>query len=163
MQIRRYQDSDWSSVWSMIEKVFSAGDTYPYSPQTTEQEAYKIWIEAPHETYVATAYDDEIVGTYYIKPNQPGLGSHVCNCGYIVSEAARGKGVASKMCKHSQQAAVDAGYRAMQFNLVVSTNEGAIHLWKKMGFKVVGELPKAFNSKKSGYVDALVMYKQLRS
>ena len=110
---------------------------------------------------MVTGQDNEIFGTYYIKPNQPGLGAHVCNCGYIVSENARGQGIASSMCEHSQQVAVDLGFRAMQYNLVVSTNEGAIRLWKKHSFQVVGTLPNAFNSKSVGYVDALVIYKEL--
>lgn len=122
-----------------------------------------LWIVVPQEVYVATAEEGEILGTYYIKPNQPGLGSHVCNCGYIVSENARGKGVASRMCEHSQQVAVDVGFRAMQFNLVVSTNEGAIRLWKKLGFQVIGTLPKAFKSQSAGYVDAHVMYKEIKT
>ncbi|MEW8680744.1 MAG: GNAT family N-acetyltransferase [Candidatus Thiodiazotropha endolucinida] len=163
MEIRKYKEADWSQVWPIIEKVFRAGETYPYSPQITEHEAQKLWVVMPQEIYVATAEDGEILGTYYIKPNQPGLGSHVCNCGYIVSENARGKGVASRMCEHSQQVAVDVGFRAMQFNLVVSTNEGAIRLWKKLGFQVIGTLPKAFKSKSAGYVDALVMYKEIKT
>ena len=162
MEIRKYQESDWSQVWPIIEKVFRSGETYAFSPEITEQEAHKVWVEMPQETYVATAEDGEILGTYYIKPNQPNLGSHVCNCGYIVSEGARGKGVASGMCEHSQQVAGNFGFRAMQYNLVVSTNEGAIRLWKNLGFQIIGTLPKAFKSKSAGYVDALVMYKELK-
>ncbi|MBT2969950.1 MAG: GNAT family N-acetyltransferase [gamma proteobacterium symbiont of Ctena orbiculata] len=163
MNIRKFQDSDWSQVWPIIEKVFRAGDSYAFSPGITEQEAFKVWVQIPRETYVATTDDGEVAGTYYIKPNQPGLGSHVCNCGYIVSEAARGRGVASRMCEHSQQVAVEAGFRAMQYNLVVSTNEGAIRLWKKLGFQAIGTLPNAYDSKSAGYIDALVMYKQLNT
>jgi len=161
MNIRKYQESDWNQVWSIIEKVFYAGETYAYPPDISEEDAHKVWIELPQQTYVAVDDNDSILGTYYIKPNQPGLGSHVCNCGYIVSENARGKGIASKMCIHSQDEAVKLGFKAMQYNLVASTNEGAIYLWKKLGFQVIGTLPKAFNSKSAGCVDALVMYKEL--
>ena len=161
MEIRKYQETDWSQIWPIIEKVFRAGKTYAFSPEITEQDAHKVWIELPRETYVVIGRDKEIFGTYYIKPTQPGLGAHVCNCGYIVSENARGQGIASSMCEHSQQVAVDLGFRAMQYNLVVSTNEGAIRLWKKHGFQVIGTLPNAFYSKSVGYVDALVMYKEL--
>ena len=163
MKIRKYQESDWQQVWPMIEKVFHAGETYAYSPDITEQEAHKVWINTPKETYVVIDQEHEILGTYYLKENQPGLGSHVCNCGYIVSESARGKGVATHMCEHSQKEAVNLGFKAMQYNLVVSTNEGAIRLWQNLGFLVVGTLPKAFNSKSLGYVDALIMYKELNS
>lgn len=150
-------------MWPIIEEVFRAGETYAICPEITEQEAHKVWIEIPQETYVAIADDSKILGTYYIKPNQPGLGSHVCNCGYIVSENARGKGVGSRMCEHSQQVADELGFRAMQYNLVASTNESAIRLWKKLGFDIIGILPKAFKSKSAGYVDALVMYKELKT
>ena len=102
MEIRKYQESDWIKVWSIIEYVFRAGETYAYSPEIAEEDAHKAWIKTPKETYVAVGNDNKIQGTYYIKPNQPSLGSHVCNCGYIVSENARGKGVASSMCEHSQ-------------------------------------------------------------
>jgi len=162
MKIRKYQESDWQQVWPMIEKVFHAGETYAYSPDITEQEAHKVWIDTPIETYVVIDQELEILGTYYLKANQPDLGSHVCNCGYIVSESARGKGVATYMCEHSQKEAISLGFKAMQYNLVVSTNEGAIRLWKKLGFLVIGTLPKAFNSKSLGYVDALIMYKELK-
>ena len=163
MEIRKYQEIDWGQVWPMVEKVFRAGETYAFSPEITEEGAQKVWIELPRETYIAIGQDNIILGTYFIKPNQPGLGAHVCNCGYIVSENARGQGVASCMCEHSQQEAVNLGFRAMQYNLVVSTNEGAIRLWKKLGFQVIGKLPKAFNSRSSGYVDALIMYKELKT
>lgn len=150
-------------MWSIIEKVFRTGETYAFSPEITEQDAHKAWIEVPQETYVVTGQENQILGTYYIKPNQPSLGAHVCNCGYIVSESARGRGIASRMCEHSQQVAVKVGFKAMQYNLVVSTNERAIRLWKKLGFQIIGVLPNAFNSKSAGFVDAFVMYKQLKT
>lgn len=105
--------------------------------------------------------DSGILGTYYIKTNQGGPGNHVCNCGYMVTIAARGKGLATMMCEHSQQVALELGYMAMQFNFVASSNEGAVRLWQKLGFSTVGVLPKAFNHPSQGYVDALVMYKWL--
>lgn len=161
IQIVEFQEPHWDLLWPILKTVFEAGETYPYSPEISEQEAYKNWIELPQQTYVAVAPDKTILGTYYIKPNQSALGAHVCNCGYIVSDDAKGKGIASQMCQHSQQIAVERGFRSMQYNLVVSTNKAAVHLWEKMGFKVVGVLPGAFNSKQHGFVDALVMYKQL--
>ena len=161
MRVRLFEDRDWSAVWRFIEPVFRAGEAYAFSPTITEDEAHKVWIETPSATFVAVNEGDEVVGTYYIKPNQPGLGAHVCNCGYIVSENARGKGIASEMCEHSQREAVSRGFRCMQYNLVAATNESAIRLWKKHGVEVVGTLPEAFRHKQLGYVDAYVMYKQL--
>jgi hypothetical protein len=102
-----------------------------------------------------------VVGTYFIKPNQPGLGDHVCNCGYVVSPSAQGQGIAARMCEHSQQWAVANGFRAMQFNLVVATNERAVRLWERLGFSAVGRLPGAFRHQRLGFVDASVMLKQL--
>lgn len=159
--IRAFEQSDWSAVWALIEPVFRAGDTYAFSPEITEDAAHKVWIEAPTATFVAESESGDLLGTYYIKPNQPALDSHVCNCGYIVDEKARGKGVASEMCQHSQREAGRQGFRAMQYNLVVATNEGAVRLWKKLGFDIVGTLPGAFRHPKLGYVDAYVMYKQI--
>ena len=163
IEIRSFQEADWVEVWSILGPVFRAGETYPFSPEITEAEAHELWIEAPRETYVAAGSTGELLGTYFIKANQPSLGSHVCNCGYVTAAEARGKGVATAMCLHSQELAIDLGYSAMQYNLVVSTNHGAIGLWKKLGFHVVGILPKAFNSMSHGLADALVMYKELGS
>jgi ribosomal protein S18 acetylase RimI-like enzyme len=120
-----------------------------------------IWIEAPLAAYVACSDDRTIVGTYMLKANQPGLGSHVCNCGYAVATHARGRGVAAAMCEHSQAEARTFGFRSMQFNIVVSTNEPAVHLWRKLGFRIVGTLPGAFRHAQLGYVDAYVMFKEL--
>lgn len=160
--IRRYRKEDWPAVWSIIAPVFRAGETYAFSPDITEPEAHNIWIEAPTATYVATDENNEVLGTYFIKPNQPSLGAHVCNCGYIVSEKSSGRGIAARMCEHSQQEAILLGFRSMQYNLVVSTNAAAVHLWKKLGFEIIGTLPEAFRHRKQGLVDAYVMYKKLR-
>ena len=115
----------------------------------------------PTKTFVVCDSDGPILGTYFIKPNQPALGAHVCNCGYVVAAEAQGQGIASLMCEHSQTEAVAMGFRAMQFNFVVSTNVRAIRLWGKLGFSVVGRLPQAFHHQQLGYIDALVMFKQL--
>jgi ribosomal protein S18 acetylase RimI-like enzyme len=159
--VRKFEEDDWPAIWALIEPVFRSGETYAFSTEISEAEAHRIWIEAPTATYVAQDDSGAALGTYYIKPNQPGSGSHVCNCGYIVGEHARGMGVATLMCEHSQREAVRRGFRAMQFNLVVSTNEGAVRLWLKLGYEIVGTLPGAFEHPREGFVDAFVMYKQL--
>lgn len=159
--IRRYQEEDWPDVWRIIEPVFREGASYAFSPEISEEEAKQVWIEAPAAVYVCEDTMTGMIGTYYIKPNQPALGAHVCNCGYIVDEKARGQGAASTMCQHSQSEAVKLGFKAMQYNLVVVTNQSAIRLWQKHGFDITGLLPKAFNHKVFGYVDALIMIKQL--
>lgn len=159
--IRPFQPEDWPSLWPLLHSTFSTGDTYAYSPDSTEAEIHKVWIEAPLATYVATSDEGTILGTYKLQPNQPGLGSHVSNCGYVVAPGARGQGIASAMCEHSQIQAVALGFRSMQFNLVVSTNTVAVRLWQKHGFVIVGTLPGAFQHKTLGYVDAHVMFKEL--
>lgn len=160
MNIREATLEDFDQIWPIFEQIVAAGETYVYPRDTTNQQAIKLWMETPRKTFVAEE-NGVIFGTYYIKTNQLGGGDHVCNCGYMVSSIARGRGLATTMCVHSQQIAKSLGYQAMQFNFVASTNEGAVRLWTKLGFETVGKLPKAFNHPSKGYVDALVMYKWL--
>ncbi len=163
IKIRRFQEQDWPRIWAIVKPVFRAGETYTFPTDIPEQDAFHVWIEVPEATYVAEDDSGLILGTYYLKPNQPGQGSHVCNCGYVVREATRGKGVASAMCEHSQKEAVELGFHAMQYNLVVSINTGAVRLWQKHGFDIIGTLPEAFKHPKEGFVDAYVMYKKLET
>jgi ribosomal protein S18 acetylase RimI-like enzyme len=160
MEIVRMQASDWPGVWAILEPTFREGTTYAFETGITEIEAHRYWVEFPRATFIARV-DGEILGTYYIKPNQPGQGAHVCNCGYVVAERARGQGIASALCEHSQETARGMGFRAMQYNLVVATNTAAVRLWQKHGFHIVGTLPGAFKHPEHGYVDAHVMYKIL--
>ncbi len=159
--IRKFQEQDWAETWKIVEPVFRAGETYAFSPDITAEEAHKVWIETPAATFVVVDSDNKILGTYYIKQNQPALGAHVCNCGYIVADNARNQGLAALMCDHSQVQALSMGFLAMQYNLVVATNESAVHLWKKKGFQIIGTLPKSFRHSRLGLVDAHVMYKLL--
>ena len=160
MDIRPLRDDDWPGVWALLRATFAAGDTYTFPPDSTEADIRKAWVETPLATFVARE-GETLLGTYFIKPNQPGLGSHVCNCGYVVAPRSRGRGVATALCEHSQQFARERGFRAMQFNFVVATNVRAVKLWERLGFAVVGRLPGAFQHQDLGYVDALVMYKSL--
>jgi ribosomal protein S18 acetylase RimI-like enzyme len=160
MEIRSATPEDFDQFWPFFQEIVSAGETFAYPRDITKEQAYRLWMEIPRQTFVAEE-DGRIAGSYYLKTNQAGGGDHVCNCGYMVSAAARGRGLATEMCEHSQKIARDLGYKAMQFNFVVSTNEGAVKLWNKLGYKTVGRLPKAFNHSSQGYVDALVMYKWL--
>lgn len=161
--IRPFQDADWPALWSILAPVFRTGDTYSFPADICELEARRVWVDAALCTFVAESGSGEVLATYFIKPNQPGQGAHVCNCGYVVAAAARGQGIASLMCEHSQQVAAAQNFRAMQYNLVVATNEGAVRLWTKHGFDIVGTLPGAFRHPKHGYVDAYVMYKTLEA
>jgi ribosomal protein S18 acetylase RimI-like enzyme len=161
VSIRPFEQSDWPALWPILRATFAKADTYTYPPDATEQEILSVWTQVPRATFVACDESGQILGSYYIKPNQPGNGSHVCNCGYVVSDSARGQGVASLMCEHSQAIALKLGFLAMQFNFVVSTNSGAVRLWQKFGFDIVGTLSRAFRHPRHGLVDAYVMYKWL--
>jgi ribosomal protein S18 acetylase RimI-like enzyme len=160
MNVREAQPVDFAAIWPIFQQIVAMGDTYGYERDITEQEARRVWMELPAKTFVAEQ-DGQILGTYYIKTNQAGPGSHVCNCGYMVATDSRGRGLASIMCEHSQKVAIELGFEAMQFNFVATTNDGAVNLWKKLGFNIVGVLPKAFNHPLHGNVDALVMHKFL--
>jgi len=160
-RIQPFRPEHWPAVWRVLEPVFRTGETYAFAPDIAEAQARHAWVELPEAAFVALDDGGQVLGTYYLKPNQPALGAHVCNCGYVVAGPARGRGIASAMCEHSQAEARARGFRAMQYNLVVATNQGAIRLWKKHGFAVIGVLPGAFRHARLGYVDALVMYKSL--
>ncbi len=160
MNIREADPEDFEQIWLIFHEIVSAGTTYGYEADTSKDKARDLWMELPRKTFVVEE-QHEILGTYYIKTNQYGPGKHVCNCGYMVASNARGKGLATAMCEHSQNVARELGYKAMQFNFVASTNDAAVGLWSKLGFDTVGRLPNAFNHPDKGFVDALVMYKWL--
>lgn len=161
MQIRPAAPRDRAAIWSIIGPTIRAGETYALDPQMSEADALAYWLAADKETFVADDEDGAILGTYYIRANQAGGGGHVCNCGYMTAAAATGRGVARRMALHSLDHARARGYRAMQFNFVVSSNARAVHLWESLGFAVVGRLPAAFRHPALGYVDALVMFRAL--
>lgn len=153
MHIRRAVNSDQNAIWAIIGPVIQAGETYALAPDMPRDAALAYWLGDDRETFVAEE-NDEIVGTYYLRANQAGGGSHVANCGYI---SAR-KGVARAMHAHSLNKARARGFRAMQYNFVVASNERAVKLWQSLGFAIVGRLPGAFAHPRLGYVDALVMH-----
>jgi ribosomal protein S18 acetylase RimI-like enzyme len=158
--IRAANDADFTGIWAIFQQVIAAGDTYAYAADTTRREARRIWTEAPAEAFVAEEAGG-IVGTYTLRPAQPGLGNHIANCGYMTHPAARGRGIGDALCAHSLITARARGYRAMQFNFVVASNEGAIRLWQKHGFRVLGRIPEAFRHRQLGLTDALVMHRPL--
>jgi L-amino acid N-acyltransferase YncA len=160
MLIRPARPGDRDAIWRIIGPAIRAGETYTLDRDMSEQAALAFWMGADKETFVAEE-DGDVLGTYYIRPNQTGGGRHVCNGGYNSSPHATGRGIARAMCLHSLDHAKAQGYRAMQFNFVVSTNERAVRLWTSLGFAEVGRLPLVFNHPSKGYVDALVMFKPL--
>ena len=158
--IRKATLDDMPGIWAVLEPILRAGETYALPRDIGRAEAIDYWCRAEHETFVA---DDcgEIVGTYFLRANQRGGGDHVANCGYVTAATAQHRGIARQMLEHSLARAKERRFRAMQFNFVVSTNERAIATWQRYGFEVVGRLPGAFQHPSRGFVDALVMHKQL--
>ena len=160
MTIREASCSDGDAVWKILEPVIRGGDTYTLPQDMNRRDALAYWNSPGHEVFVAEE-NGEILGTYYMRANQKGGGAHVANCGYITAPWASRRGVARGMCQHSLGLAKERGFRAMQFNFVVSSNQRAVRLWESMGFEIVGRLPVAFIHPKLGPVDALVMYRHL--
>ena len=148
------------AIWKIIEPTIRGGETYTLPRDMTREEAVAHWFAPDHEVFVAEE-NGEVVGTYYMHANQKGGGAHIANCGYVTDVRASGRGVARAMCVHSLDHAKTRGFRAMQFNFVVSTNERAVRLWQSYGFEIVGRLPAAFLHPSAGYVDAFVMYRDL--
>jgi RimJ/RimL family protein N-acetyltransferase len=161
MQIRPASpQADADSIWTILEPTFRAGETYTLPRDMTRKDALEYWFAPGHEVFVADE-GAQLLGTYFLQPNQQGGGLHVANCGYVTAPWATGRGVARAMCAHSLDRARERGFRAMQFNFVVSTNQRAIALWQRLGFEIVGRLPGAFEHPTAGFVDALVMYRSL--
>lgn len=160
VEIRNAAESDNDAIWKILEPVIRAGETYTLPRDLSRADALAYWHTRGHEVFVAEE-NGEIIGTYYLRANQKGGGAHVANCGYMTAPWATGRGVARAMCLHSLEHARSRGFRAMQFNFVVSTNERAVRLWQSLQFEIVGRLPGAFMHPALGAVDALVMYRQL--
>ena len=159
MAIHPATESHRDAIWAILEPMIRSGETYTLPRDMSKQEALEYWFAADKETFVWKE-NGAVLGTYFLKANQQGR-AHVANCGYVTAAAAQGRGIAREMCLHSLERARERGFRAMQFNFVVSTNERAIKLWTSLGFETVGCLPLAFEHPTLGFVDALVMYRQI--
>jgi ribosomal protein S18 acetylase RimI-like enzyme len=158
--IRLATDDDKDAIWAILEPMIRRGDTYTLPREMSKSQALEFWFAAGNETFVWQE-GGAILGTYFLRANQRGGGAHVANCGYVTATGAEGRGIARAMCLHSLQHARERGFRAMQFNFVVSTNERAVKLWRDLGFEIVGRLSGGFHHPEHGFVDALVMYQKL--
>jgi ribosomal protein S18 acetylase RimI-like enzyme len=170
MKICEATDADRDAVWNIFHDVVAPGDTYAFDPAISREDALEYWFRLGTHTYVAKLDGlkpsslqpaARVVGTYVLRPNQPGGGSHVANAAFMVAPDARGQGIGRAMGEHCLTEARRLGFRAMQFNFVVSTNESAVHLWQDLGFKIVGTLPGAFRHPEKDYIDVYVMYRSL--
>lgn len=161
MNIRPATPADRPAIWAIMEPVIRAGETWALPLDWREDQALAYWFAPGHHPFVAEEDDGRVLGSYFFRANQPGPGSHVGNCGYMVAGDASGRGVASAMCRHSIDYARAQGFRAIQFNFVVSSNTRAVALWQRMGFEIAGRLPGAFRHPQLGEVDVFVMYRRL--
>ena len=160
MNIRKAIESDFDQVWLIFSKVIKTGDTYVFDPNTPKEDLNKHWFSEYMETYVIEG-NGQILGTYIIKPNQIDLGNHIANCSYMVNPNAHGRGIGKILCEHSIKVAKENNFDGIQFNVVVSTNIGAVRLWEKFGFEIIGTTPKGFRHSELGLVDTYIMYKNL--
>src|SRR5215207_1724925 len=160
IQIRQANEQDQPAVWKIIKAVIATGDTYVFDPETPESEMIPYWFSREKHVYVA---EDEgrVVGTFWLKANQPGLGSHVCNAAYMVAPDAAGKGIGRRMAEFSLEESKRLGFTAMQFNFVVKSNTAAVRLWQSIGMEIIGEIPDAFDHRENGMTNAYIMYKKL--
>ena len=163
MKIRQAIDTDREAIWNIFHEVVTAGDTYALDPNISREDALAYWFAPRTHTYVAEQPAIGVAGTYILRPNQSGGGSHVANAGFMVSASAREQGLGRTMAEHCLSEARRLGFRAMQFNYVISTNTVAIRLWQDLGFEIVGTLASAFRHPDKGYVDVYVMYRSLVS
>ncbi|ALU41564.1 GNAT family N-acetyltransferase [Pseudoalteromonas rubra] len=159
--IRIMTQNDFQHFWLTFKEVIEQQETYAFDPDMSQQQAYALWCQKVDNAY-AMVEGDEILGSYYLKANAMGPGNHICNCGYMVAPQARGKGVARTLCEHSQSEAIKLGYRAMQFNSVVASNQVAVQLWQRLGYQIIGTIPKAYRHPSLGLVDSHIMYKWLQ-
>jgi len=160
MIIRKATEADYDGVWEIFSSVIKTGDTYVFDPDTPKSSLQKFWYADTMDTFVAVD-NHEIVGTYFIKPNQVDLGNHIANCGYMVSPRHQGKGIGKLLCEHSITFAKEKKYQGIQFNIVISTNFNAVKLWKRLGFEIIGTTPKGFRHKQLGLVDTYIMFRAI--
>ena len=161
MKIRPAVEADRNAIWNIFREVVAAGDTYALDPNISRKDALAYWFVPGTQTYVAEQPPMGIAGTYILRPYQSGGGAHVANAGFMVSASARGQGIGRAMAEHCLSEARRLGFRAMQFNYVISTNIAAIRLWQDLGFEIVGTLASAFRHPEKGYIDVYVMYRSL--
>ncbi len=154
-------DQDENGVWEIFSKVIQSSETYVFYPNTPKEKLREYWFAPFMATFVAEDEKSQILATYIIKPNQIGLGNHIANCSYMVHPDHQGKGLGNLLCEHSISFAKEKGYVGIQFNIVVSTNKPAVHLWKKYGFEVIGTTPGGFRHPEMGMVDTYIMFKKV--
>jgi len=158
VEIRDYTERDWPQVWPIVREVVRAGDTFPYDPDMTEQEARDIWVERPPGLTVVAADAGLVLGTAKMGPNKAGPAAHISTASFMVSGDARGKGVGTALCRFALGWAREQGYAGMQFNAVAETNQSAVEIYQRLGFELIGTVPGAFEHPEHGRVGLHIMY-----
>jgi ribosomal protein S18 acetylase RimI-like enzyme len=158
--IRKATAADNDQIWEIIQQVIAGGDTYVFDPHSSKEKMLAYWCAPDRHTYVATI-NNKVVGSFVIRDNQPDLGSHIANGAYMTSPSASGQGIGRTMGAFSIEEAKRLGYKAMQFNIVIKSNERAVRLWQSLGFTIIGEIPEAFNHTQNGLTNAYIMYRKL--
>jgi L-amino acid N-acyltransferase YncA len=162
VEIRVATAEDWPAIWPFLREIVAAGETYAYDPEMTEDQARGLWmVGPPGQTVVAVEDDAGVVGTASMYPNRPGPGSHVASASFMVDPRSSGHGTGRALGEAMLRWARDSGFRAVQFNAVVETNERAVRLWRSLGFVVIGTVPDAFAHPVHGYVGLHVMHRFL--
>ncbi|MCB8874652.1 GNAT family N-acetyltransferase [Acidisoma silvae] len=158
--IRPAAASDQDAVWAIIGPIIAAGETYALPRDWSREQALAYWFLPVHAVFVAELAG-EVLGSFYLQANQQGGGAHVANAGFATAGQATGRGIARAMGHFALAEAKARGFRAMQFNFVISTNAAAVHLWTSLGFETLCRLPGAFAHPAVGHVDALLMFRRL--
>ena len=161
MIVRDAVAEDWPRIYPFFAVIVAAGETYACPEGLSEQEARPLWMAAPPARTAVAVEGDAVLGSATMGPNRPGRGAHVATGSFMVDPAAQGRGVGRLLGTELLRWARAEGYRAVQFNAVVETNTGAVHLWQDLGFRVLTTVPGAFDHPRHGYVGLHVMYQEL--
>jgi len=159
--IRPITDADWPQVHEFFAAIVDEGETYAYPAGLTSVQARDLWVERPPGLTVVLEEDGVVLGSAKMGPNRPAGGAHVGTGSFMVSAAARGRGVGRRLGEYVVRWHREQGYRGIQFNAVVETNASAVHLWQELGFVIIGTVPGAYRSPRHGYVGLHVMYLDL--
>lgn len=161
MLIREFHSSDWSQIFSFFSEIVAAGETYAYPENLSTEEARDLWVASPPGQTVVAVDGEQVLGSASMGPNRPGRGSHIATASFMVDPGRQGGGVGRALGQSVIAWARDSGYRGIQFNAVVETNESAVRLWESLGFEIVGTVPGAFDHRRLGYVGLHVMFMAL--